>query len=137
MLNRVQDCLQVFDIWPNQMSQFFRTVNTNLLRVNKFKGEFFANIKSVLRLLPKTVQSFKAIAATFSFNLKRVVSLPTRIKRTYLVCACEIAKFWRTIENIIQIIRLPIEILGVIGRFLSSVIDILKRIEKPRRPRII
>jgi len=137
VLNRLQISIQVFDIWPNQMSKFFRTVNTNLLRVNKFKGEFFANIKTVLCLLPKILQSFKAIAATFSFSLKRVVSLPSRIKRTYMLCACKITEFWRTIEKIIQIIRLPIEILGAIGRFLSSVVDVLRRLEKPRRPRII
>lgn len=135
ILLKIQNRIQVFDIW--KISNFIHRFKHTINRINNFKGEFIKSIKSALYILPKILQSISAITSTFSFNIKRVILMPSRIKKAYLAVANEIAKFWRTIEQIIQIIRLPIEILSLIGRFLSSVVTFLKRLEKPRKPKLI
>lgn len=63
--------------------------------------------------------------------------MPLYIKQTFQEISYNISRFWNTIEQIIQIIRLPIEVLKFIGKFLSGCVSLLQRMEAPRRPKLI
>jgi hypothetical protein len=50
----------------------------------------------------------------------------------FALCSHEIRMFWRQIEQIIQIVRLPIEFLALIGRVIKKIASFLNRIERPK-----
>jgi hypothetical protein len=136
ILTQINNRIQVFDIW--KISLFLRTTKKTINSINKFKGNVFFRINSVLCIIPKILRSFQAICATFSsINIRRILLLPFRIKKSFIACKNGIAEFWRTIEQIIQIIRLPIEFLTTIGSLLAGLVTLLKSFEKPRRPKLM
>ena len=135
LLSKLVYKIQVFQIW--KINSFIQRVKATILSITNFKGEFFQNITSSIYVVPKFLRSISSIAAAFSFNLKRVLLLPVRIKQAFQIVSYNISQFWRTLEQIIQIVRLPIEVLKLIGKFLSNCVSFLQRLETPRRPKLI
>jgi hypothetical protein len=89
-------------------------------------------IKSVFVFIVNIRRSVKYGICSFNIYLKQLVLIPVRAKRSFLIFSNQIRTFWLQIEQIIQIVRLPIEILGMIGRFIKTVALFLKRLEKPK-----
>lgn len=128
----------------HQIRTFNQTISTiyNFLisstpNANKLGSLIFNNIKSFIILINNVSKSISTIATTFSHCLKQVMLFPVKIGHGYRMLANEIKNFWRSIEQIIQIVRLPIEILSLIGRLLKGIFDFLNSIEKPKKPRIM
>lgn len=97
-------------------------------------GAFF---KSFFVLISNLSRSFAIIKQTFSVNLTAIVTFPYRVARALSVLGGEIRNFRRTIEQIIQIVRLPIQILIVINTFIISVAGFLRRINKPKLSKLM
>ena len=95
----------------------------------------FITIKSFITdfiyLFRNIRRSIKLIQSTLSINILWILTLPYRITVTIRSLSYEIRNFFKTIEQIIQILRLPIEILILIGKFFSSVGNFLRRIKRP------
>lgn len=115
------------------VSNFFLTNSANAPNLGKF---IFIKLKRFVTLFMDIKRSFQTIIDTFSFNFRRVLLMPVRFRNTLLGCANELKSFWLQIEQIIQIVRLPIEFLSLIGRFVKSVANFLHRLEKPKIDRM-
>lgn len=131
-ITNIQSIFRTFNHSISTISNFFITSapNANLGRL------IFNNFKTFILLLTNIRKSFSAITFTFAFSLKRVLLFPLRIQNAIRMCAREISKFWQSIEQIIQIVKLPIEILLLIFKFIKGIGDFLHRLEKPKRPKI-
>ena len=90
------------------------------------------NIAFVFVLLKTTRRAVATFADTFTHGLRRLLLVPARIRYTYLKCKREIASFWLQIEQLIQIVRMPIEFLLMLGNFLRNVVNFLDRVERPK-----
>jgi hypothetical protein len=88
-------------------------------------------IRDLIYLLSNLKRSISLIHSTLSFNILWILTLPYRITVTIRSLSREMKKFFKTIEQIIQILRLPLEILILIGKFLTSVTNFLRRIKRP------
>lgn len=133
-IQEIQNVFKTFTNYIKSISNFFVT-RQNVS--NNFAVLLFNNIKSSLVLLRTIKNSITSIIAALSFNIKRIVLMPIRIRDSFKKCTNEIKKFWHQMEQIIQIAKLPIEILSLISRFIRSIVYFLQRLEKPKMPRMI
>jgi hypothetical protein len=121
-----------FRSFSQTLSSIYRFLSSNQANANTLAQYMFNSIKSFLILIGSIRASISAISSTFTFNIRRILYLPIRIKNVLSMCTHEIRMFWRQIEQIIQIIRLPIEFLALIGRVIKKIASFLSRIEKPK-----
>jgi hypothetical protein len=89
------------------------------------------NFGSFFNLLSNIKRSLRAICNAFSFNLMRLIQLPQKLRASIRNCLQGVGEFWLQIEQIIQIAKLPIELLYVIGKFLGGLKAFLEQIERP------
>jgi hypothetical protein len=88
-------------------------------------------IRDFIYILSNLKRSIALIHSTLSVNILWILTLPYRITVTIRSLSREMKKFFKTIEQIIQILRLPLEILILIGKFFTSVTNFLRRIKRP------
>jgi hypothetical protein len=131
----------------NAVKAFQRRFHFVLSIVDNFKRKtqsssnlsqlFVSYFHGFLNLFETTNRLFRSVGYLFSTGVKQATILPKRIKTTYHICVKEIRSFRQTIEQIIQILRLPLAILGLIHKFVVSIILFLNRIKAPRIPKIV
>ena len=128
--------------------KIFRLVDTTLTSISKFM-EIDLNYQAprlgsliyikfffIFSLIGNVTSSLMLLRDKLMFDFQKVVALPVRIKLSICKCRNEIRNFWLQIEQIFLILRLPIEFLSLIGRFLHNLISFLSSIEKPKVPKI-
>jgi hypothetical protein len=119
------------------ISRLYEFLINNPNNPNSLAKFLLMNLKSILNLIRNISCSLSSLTNAFSFNIKRVLLVPSKVGKAYRSFSLEVRRFWIQIEQIIQIVRLPIEILSLIGRFIKSVGNFLQRLEKPRMPKVI
>jgi hypothetical protein len=132
-ITNIQSIFRSFSHTISTIHNFFITTAPN---ANNLGRLILNNFKTFILLFTNIRQSVSAVSRTFAFSVKKALLFPTKIRNVYRVCAREISTFWRSIEQIIQIVKLPIEILSLIFRFFKGVGDFLHRLEKPKKPKI-
>ena len=133
-ITNIQSIFRSFNQTISTINNFFISTAPNANYLGRF---IFNNFKSFILLFTHIRRSFTAITVTFAFSLKNIMLVPLRMRNAFRLCIYEISNFWRSVEQIIQIIKLPIEILAVLFKFIKSVGDFLHRIEKPKKPRLL
>ena len=121
--NLIQYLLQTKDT-NTTATEIYRNLNI-FTKLNNF-------FRNLIMLVSNIKRSLSLVKSIFSLNILWIITLPLRAAMTLKTLSYEMRKFWKTIEQIIQIVRLPIEILLLIGKFLSSVGNLLRRINRPR-----
>lgn len=91
-----------------------------------------AKIGELIRLVKSVNRSIASIVHTFSFNIANILKWPGKIRSALMACSQQIRQFWLQIEQIIQIVKLPLEILSLIFSFIKGVGTFMRRIEAPR-----
>lgn len=99
---------------PFNLRQMFNFMKQSLINFNNLSKSFSAFGKSVLH------------------GLKNLLSVPGRIKLGLQSAKKEISNFWKFIEQIIQIVRLPIEVLRTISKFAVNIAAFMSRLQKPK-----
>lgn len=125
----VQQTVRSFNLRLFKLSEWLNvsaTTNVNLATL------IWAKIGQLVQLVQSVQRSFVAIANTFTFNVKRVLRWPMKMKQALGEGTAQIRSFWRQIEQIIQIAKLPLEILTLLFSFIKGIGAFLRRIEKPR-----
>lgn len=107
-------------------SLYLNIPNLNLLLFIKI------NIKSILMTIKIIIKSILNIWNIFSFNIRKILLYPMKIRTTLWKWSEQIKNFRSQIEQIIQIIRLPIELLSLIFVFLRTIGNFLRGIERPQ-----
>lgn len=107
------------------IQNFFINNTSNINRFRLFIIDLFLFIKNIR-------SSFGSFIYSVTSNLKRILRLPSQIRDSFLKVKRQIRLFWSQIEQIVQIIRLPIEILALIGKFCKSVGHFLHGFERPK-----
>ena len=119
---------------------YMNKVNTSIKKSNKAEDSprsinlglfLYHNFKQFIYLAFQLKQSLGSIIRIFSFDIKAILLYPLQLKSAIGSVICQFKSFWRQIEQIIQIIRLPIELLSMIGRFFKGIRDFSKKIERP------
>lgn len=103
-----------------------------------YLGHFiYEKFKSFFLLFYYIRQSVSAIYSAAPLGLMRSILLwPVRLRDGYRLLASNIGSFRRQMEQMIQIIRLPIAILTLIFRFLANLTLFLKGLQKPKVPKL-
>lgn len=126
----------------------FRLVNSTVVGLNKFMeidlhsqgprlgSLIYIKFFDFISLIGRVASSVGLLRDNLMFDVRKVVALPVRIKTSFSKCKNEVRNFWLQIEQIFLILRLPIEFLSLIGRFLAHLISWLSTIEKPKVPKI-
>lgn len=130
------------------VQKIFRFVNSALSGLSKFM-EIDINYQApslgsliynkfffIFSLINNVTSSLVLLRNNLTFDFQKVVALPVRIKLSISKCRNEIRNFWLQIEQIFLILRLPIEFLLLIGRFLNNLMIFLSTIQKPKVPKI-
>lgn len=99
---------------PFNLRQMFNFMKLSLINFNNLSKSFSSVGKSVL------------------YGLKNLLSVPGRIKLGLQSAKKEISNFWKFIEQIIQIVRLPIEVLRTISKFAVNIAAFMSRLQKPK-----
>lgn len=130
----------------SELFSYMNRVNSSIRKRNKEDDANGGANKSPISLAAFLFQTFKefimslqnlklavfAICNTlFALNFKKILNMPIRLKTYCVGIIREIKSFWIQIEQIIQILRLPIELLGMIGRFVQGLRSFLQRLERP------
>ena len=123
--------------------QFLRGFNYTLFKISEFFSLknvpnaslatlIFVKIGEFIQLVKNVNRSLSSIASTFSINVKQILKWPRLIRNALSACSQQIRQFWQQIEQIIQIVKLPLEILSLIFGFIKGVGTFMRRIEAPR-----
>ena len=121
----------------HDLNRLISTIYSFIGRPNSYKlAQMFQQIKHIFILFYNISQSISTYARQISLSMKRILILPITIKNTIIRCRAQIWQFWRVVEQMFQIIRFPIEILSLIGRFFKNVITFLHYLQRPRMPKI-
>jgi hypothetical protein len=132
----VKSNLRVIQAILNYMNR----VNTSIKRANYDENSpvsmnlgvfLFHNFRHFIHVVFRLKQSFASIYHTFSFDVKGALLFPSKIKNGVLGVINEVRKFWRQIEQIIQIVQLPIAFLSMIGRFCLTLRTFIHKLERP------
>ena len=94
--------------------------------------QMFTFLKQSLITFNNLSQSFSRLGKSFLYGMKRLLLVPGRIKLGLQTVKKEVANFWKFIEQIIQIVRLPIEVLRTISRLAVNMAAFLNRLQKPK-----
>ena len=108
------------------------------LSQHKSLGAFlYQNLKTIFILFRKTSQSISSIcSATLPFSLWGLLMLPVTLRDNYVRIRVGLGRFRIQMEQLVQIIRLPIEILSLIFRLLGSIVNFLQGLQKPKIPKL-
>lgn len=102
-------------------------------RPNAFNlRQIFYSIKTTLINFNQISKSFSEIGSQVLHGVKRILLIPVRLKTGVQNAKRELANFWKFIEQIIQIVRLPIEILKFISNFVIYIAAFLNRLQRPK-----
>ncbi|RMZ95304.1 hypothetical protein BpHYR1_021784 [Brachionus plicatilis] len=96
----------------------------------------FSKFFFLISLIQRVASSIELMRDNLMFDVRKVVALPVQIKNSISKCRDEIRNFWLQIEQIFLILRLPIELLSLVGRFLQNLISLISSIEKPKMPKL-
>jgi len=90
-----------------------------------------ANIKSTIIHFRNISKSFAQIAVSILQCVKKPLEMVGRVKQGIVKVKKEIAQLWMFIEQIVQIVRLPIEILKAVSKFTVNIWTFLGRLQRP------
>jgi hypothetical protein len=91
----------------------------------------YHNFRHFILIVFRLKQSLASIYHTFSFDVKGALLLPLTIKNGVMRVINEVRLFWRQIEQIIQIVQLPIAFLSMIGKFCLTLRTFVHKLERP------
>ena len=136
----ITHCLFYFNIRHVQyvirsIKQTLSTITNNILsnRPSTFNlGRLFTQIKNIFILIQTISKSVSGLITAFLLCMKQILNLPRKIIAAISHVKKKIAKFWQTIEQIIQIVHMPIALLSAIGGTILSITRFLNRLERPR-----
>jgi hypothetical protein len=107
-------------------------------RAARAKKTISQQLRAFSEIIKSIFFTFIILKNAFSLvNLKYLLALPLHLNNYIKQISVEIRNLRRTIEQVILIARLPIELLRLLGNFFFSLHCFLKGISKPRRPRFI
>ena len=136
----IMQCLFYFNIRHVQyviqsIKQTLSTI-TNIILSNRPStlnlGRLFTQIKNIFILIQTISKSVSGFAAAVLLSIKQILNMPRKIIGAIRRVKQEIAKFWQTIEQIIQIVYFPIALLSAFGSTFLSITKLLNRLERPR-----
>ncbi len=68
----------------------------------------------------------------FVFSSNWILLLPEKIRNGIWICAHEISNFWQSAKQMIEIVKLPIEIVLIIFKTIKGIVLFLHSLEKPK-----
>ena len=114
-----------------------RTLSTIIQTILSTRPKY--NLSQLINYIKSTILNFHNISKSLSqisssalHGVKKILSLPGNIKGAIQNITKEISKFWKFIEQIVQIIRLPIEILKAISQFVLNIAAFMSRLQRPK-----
>lgn len=108
--------------------------------ITKPKDEIGSLLKQVEQLIAVLRIPFE-ILSVFAGFLKSIFGFLTSFEKPFTIQngitkrKNQISNLWKQVEQLIIILRMPFEIMSMIGRFLKSFVAFLKYLEKPRKLR--
>lgn len=113
---------------------FLSTIKQTLLTTRpKYNLSLFISyIKSFLLNFHNISKSFSAVGKRVLDGVKMLLLIPIRTKMNLQGAMNEIKNFKKIIEQIVQIIRLPIEAMRTIGSLAINIAAFLNRLQKPK-----
>ena len=133
-ITNVQSVFRSFSHNISTINNFFLSTAPNANRLGRF---VFNNFKTFILLFTNIRKSIETVTVTFAFSMRKLLLVPMRLRNAIRICVYEISNFWRSIEQIIQFIKLPIAVLSVMFKFIKSLSDFLHRLERPKKPRLL
>lgn len=148
-MSQVRKCLEIKETFVDLYFQFdIRRIQSVIRRITwalstikntilttrpKYNlSQLINNIKSTMLNFQQISQSLRQIGVSILHGVKKVMQLPFQIKQAILILKKEISKFWNTIEQIVQIVRLPIEVLRAISNLVMNLAAFLSRLQRPK-----
>jgi hypothetical protein len=119
------------------IKQFISTIHISFLNNTSNLNRLRLLIIDLFLFIKNIRSSFGSFIYSVTSNIKFILQLPSKIRDSFLNAKRQIGLFWSQIEQIIQIIRLPIEILALIGKFCKSVAHFLHGLERPKLHKLI
>ncbi len=118
--------------FSDSLNSLKRFVQNNRLNTNRMNlGNLFNSIKTIYLFIHNISKFISEFSVALLQSLKKILLLPSQIKLSIQKVKNEISKLWTVIEQIIQIVRLPIEILAAINRTILTIATFLQRLERP------
>lgn len=126
----IQHAFRNFNLTIYRLSEFLSLKNMPNANLASF---VISKLSDLIHLAQNLSRSLSGIANMFSsINIKWILQWPMIIRRNLSACSQQIRGFWQQIEQIIQIAKLPLEILTLVFSFIKAVGAFMRRIERPQ-----
>jgi len=135
MKETVLEFISQFDIrrFQSVLKKIRTTLSTIKIIIQKYKlTSLIAKINSTIINFRKISKSFAQIGVSILQCVKKPLEMINRVKQGIASIKKQIAQMWAFMEQIVQIVRLPIEILKAISLLVFNAWMFIGRLQKPR-----